>query len=117
MLELIPVEKIIGMHLSFTRRAFPLSTSKGALTHLKREIEEIEQEIELGDKSSVEKKEEEFADALGCLLDAAQREGIYFLKIIDALYNKIQVNKKREWKYNGDGSYSHIKNQQNEKLG
>jgi len=47
---------------------------------------------------------------IGCIIDAAKRAGVYHM-VKDCFEAKIIINKGREWKYNGDGSYSHIKKQ------
>lgn len=100
-------EQVVAEHLEFTTETFPLATSLGALIHGHREIDEIRWNIENGIDNSVTKTE--YADVLGCIFDSANREGISFDEIMWAFYTKVQVNKKRKWKYNGDGSYSHIK--------
>lgn len=80
------------------------ATAIGSLRKLESEIKEIESDIEAGIK-----RPEEYADALMCLFDVAGREGIGVEEIFSAYKEKFEVNKKRTWKYNGNGSYSHIK--------
>lgn len=100
-------EKAFAEHLEFTTKTFELSTSVGVLNHCKKEIDEIISDIETGAPEGI--KAIEYADAFGCLLDSANREGVTPELILTAFINKLQINKLRKWQYNGDGSYSHVK--------
>lgn len=100
-------EQVYMEHIAFTSKTFPKGTSIGALLHAEREIEEVRQDI-INQKSGAEKAIE-YADIIGCIMDSANREGIGSRDIIKAWDNKLQINKSRAWKDNGDGSYSHIK--------
>lgn len=104
----ITFEKIVSDHLEFTSRTFPKGTSIGALLHAEREIKEVIEELEM---SEVNKQRlcVEYADIFGCITDSANRAGLEFIDIILAWNKKLTINKSREWKDNGDGSYSHIK--------
>jgi len=99
----IVYSEIIKQHIEFTSKTFTNGTSYGALLHLKREIEEV---MEESDKN---KLAVEFADCLGCLIDSANRAGVTPDILFKAFYDKLQLNKSRQWQDNGDGSYSHIK--------
>lgn len=98
-------EHIIDDHLKFTSSTFPKGTAHGALLHLEREIIEVREEL----PQDTYAKAVEFADCLGCLLDAANRSGVPPLLLFDAFAHKLSINKVRTWKDNGDGSYSHVK--------
>lgn len=101
------LEQLLREHLQWTSTTFPKGTSIGALLHAEREIKEVRDDIFLG--MSFDKKREEYADVLGCIFDSMNREGITVENVIEAWDKKLQVNKSRKWKDNGDGSYSHIK--------
>ena len=84
----------------------------GALIHAKREIDEVMAEID--DTQSMYQSVRnraitEYADVFCCVLDSARRAGISLDEITNAMNAKLQINKTRQWKDNGDGSYSHIK--------
>ena len=100
-------EDVAKEHLEWTKKVFPKSTSRGALLHAKREIDETIADID--NSVDNETKVTEYADIICCVISSADKEGISPEDIVNAMYNKLQVNKEREWKDNGDGSYSHIK--------
>lgn len=102
-------EEIVLEHLDFTSKTFPKGTSKGALLHAEREIKEVFEEIEMQEVNK-QRLCIEYADIFGCITDSANRAGIKFEDIISAWKEKLEINKSREWKDNGDGSYSHLKN-------
>lgn len=85
---------------------FPEATSIGSLMKLEEEIDEIKENIS-EDKRDVM----EYADALMCLFDSARRQEdpITIQEIFDAFEQKLEINKKRTWAKNDNGSYSHIK--------
>lgn len=91
-------------HIEFTSATFPKGTSDGALLHLEREIAEVRAETKDSFDLAVE-----FADCLGCLIDAANRRGVTPPMLLHAFAYKLDINKARTWKDNGDGSYSHVK--------
>jgi len=100
-------ETIVSEHLEWASVTFPKGTAVGALLHLKREADEVIHDIL--NSASKEYKTEEYADCLGCLMDSINREGISIAELLDAYDKKLQKNKGRTWRDNGDGSYSHIK--------
>lgn len=102
-------ESMSASHIAWANSVFPECTSIGALSHLKCEIEEVIHDI--ASVAPKEKQTEEFADCWGCLSHAAAMAGITVYEILQAWDKKFQVNKKRKWKYNGDGSYSHVKDE------
>lgn len=94
-------------HLEFTSKTFPKGTSIGALLHAKREL--IEVESAMNHSEGIARVTEEFVDVFGCLIDAVNRYGISQEQLNAAFEKKLEINKSRKWKDNGDGSYSHIK--------
>ena len=105
---MIRFEEIIERHLDFTSNVFPKGTAKCGLIHLRSEIEEVMAELETEDTAD-SKLVEEYADCLMCLIDSANRAGITPAVLFRMMEYKICINEDRKWKYNGDGSYSHIK--------
>lgn len=99
-------EQLIKEHGEWADATFPKGTSMGALLHAQRECEEIRLDILNGHHDGLPI---EYADALFCIMDSARRQGISLDRIIVAGSYKLQINKERQWKDNGDGSYSHIK--------
>lgn len=107
-------EQVFTEHTSWTAKQFPKGTSIGALIHASREANEVIHEIKKMGASddpmtSRPKLVTEYADMMGCITDSFTREGITLQEVVDAWYEKLQVNKARQWKDNGDGSYSHVK--------
>jgi NTP pyrophosphatase (non-canonical NTP hydrolase) len=92
----------------FSLRTFVKSTPQSSLIHLKREADEVRAELEAG-KINQGKLLVEYADMLLCIISSAARAGITARSIVAAMHIKTQVNKGRKWAYNGDGTYSHIK--------
>lgn len=85
---------------------FPEASALGSLKKLKEEVAEIEVNISEGERDVME-----YADCLMCLFDSArrQKEPITIQEIFDAFEKKLEINKKRTWAKNDNGSYSHIK--------
>lgn len=103
-------ETVVKEHLEWTSATFPKGTSKGALLHAQREIVEVMEEIDGQDIGAKNRLVTEYADVICCIVDSINREGIAISDVIAAMHNKLQINKSRTWRDNGDGSYSHIKN-------
>ena len=80
------------------------------MLHAEREIKELRESIENQEPITV--IAEEAADVLGCFFDAMQREGISLADIKLAFDKKLEKNKKRTWIFNGDGSYRHVKKEE-----
>lgn len=91
----------------FVTEIFPESDPITTLEKLKTEIKELEQELDnpINEQALLE----EYADCIICLLTSALQVGYSEKEILEKLYYKISKNMAREWKYNGDGTYSHIK--------
>lgn len=85
---------------------FPEASALGSLKKLKEEVSEIEVNISEGERDVME-----YADCLMCLFDSARRQEnpITIQEIFDAFEHKLEINKKRTWVKNGNGSYSHVK--------
>lgn len=93
------------------KEIFPKSTSVGSLRHLLREIQETIDEIDSDDPSPLQDEGiplMEYADCILCILSSASFAGFTSEQIFKAVNNKIDINYKRSWKYNGDNTYSHI---------
>lgn len=105
---------LIRQHLKFTSKTFPKGTALGALIHAGREVQEAIDDI--NNKEDIDTLAEEYADILGCLIDSINRSGISRRKINLIFRKKLEKNKKRKWKDNGDGSYSHIKEDINDSV-
>ena len=99
-------KEVLDEHVVFTDRTFSKATAKGALRHARRELKELKKELRKRDPIRIA---EEAADIIGCVIDAANRCGAPPWLVIQQFTHKLGVNKKRKWKYNGDGSYSHVK--------
>lgn len=100
-------EELIEEHGLWADETFPKGTAIGALRHAEREVGEIIDDIESG--APKKNLAIEYADALFCIMDSARRSKVSMSEIIEAGDGKLQINRKRKWKDNGDGSYSHIK--------
>ena len=85
---------------------FPKASALGSLKKLRDEVDEIEENIKEGKRDVME-----YADVLMCLFDSARRQEnpIPIQEIFDAFEQKLEINKKRIWAENDNGSYSHIK--------
>lgn len=91
---------------------FPQATAKTSLAKLKDEIHEVERKY---DSPAVDTEEllEEYADCFMCLLHSMSqidlRTGRTLKNFARIFAAKAETNYKRQWKYNGDGTYSHVK--------
>jgi hypothetical protein len=100
-------EELIEQHGLWADATFPKGTAEGALIHAGRELIEVQAEVLRGGVTF--SMAVEYADLLFCILDSARRQGLTLNEIINAGEHKLNINKARKWKDNGDGSYSHIK--------
>lgn len=101
--EPIDIIQLENDRFEWSKATFPNSTPLSSIKHLIKEAREIEQDILGGIK-----RPEEYADALMCLFDSAQRQKISVEEIFKAFKEKLVVNKNREWNINPDNSYSHV---------
>lgn len=107
-------EKVVDRFQEFSLRVFEKSTAATSLIHLERELEEAKKEI-IGvahDHVDRQKLLKEYADIILCVISSAARVGFNGFTILNALAHKTTVNIKRKWNYNGDGTYSHVKENQ-----
>lgn len=108
-------EHVFEDHAQFAAKTFPLSTANSSLKHLKKEIKEVKEMLWKDDMLNKEACEhfpdliEEYADMVLCIVSGATKAGIAATQLVEAMHKKVQINKVRKWKYNGDGTYSHIK--------
>ncbi len=106
------IASTIHWHIEWSAATFPKGTAKGALLHAKREIEEVIKELDNTPEFGWDLNKNiatEYADILGCVFDSINRAGLTIDAVFVAYYAKLQINKDRKWRDNGDGSYSHIK--------
>lgn len=103
MRNLIDIE---NERFEWSSKVFPESTSISSLKHLIKEINEIENDINKG-----ERRPEEYADAIFLIFDSARRQKnpITPEEIVNACEEKLKINKSRFWVKNKDNSYSHKK--------
>jgi dATP/dGTP pyrophosphohydrolase len=106
-------EYAVNSWMKWTKVSFPKSSADSTLKHLQREIKEVLEELESDtphprqDNSVMTLME--YSDAMICLLTSAGKSGFTIEQLKTAIMNKMQINYKRKWKDNGDGTYSHVK--------
>lgn len=97
---------------AWQKQTFPGATSVSKLIHLAGEdatgeIDELKQEIKFG--VSYYKMKMEFADCFFLLFGAAAAEGMTYTQIVQAIQEKFEVNKKRNWgKPDANGVVNHV---------
>ncbi len=92
------------------RLHFRKSDSLASLKHLKEEIKELEDELNVSvDRRDRYNIQQELADCFLCLMSVGAKLGFSAEMIEAEIQNKATINLNRKWKYNGDGTYSHIK--------
>ena len=85
---------------------FGKGDGRGALNHLKREVEEVHEARGTPDQLV------EYADCLMLLFDAARRDGFKASDVLQAAWAKLRVNLEREWgDRNEDGSVEHVRDE------
>lgn len=95
--------------MEWSLKTFPEATAMSSIQHLKREIREVEEHLEVFGLHNEEELTEEYTDCLKCLFDSAGRAGISPEQIFKAFAIKLAKNKARTWTKNADNSYSHVK--------
>lgn len=86
---------------------FKNATSTSKINHLKEEVDELWLSIKFG--SPVTEIRHEFADCFLLLFGAAASEGMTYANIVDAINEKMEINKKRKWgNPNAQGYVKHI---------
>lgn len=112
--------ELVAEEITFSDQAFgPSRSYLGPLNHLRKEIEEViaADNLCLGEDPS-NGSLMEFADCLLLLIDAyrLRHRGLPPEKLLVAAWNKIQINKRRDWgKPDNNGVIEHIRNENNEK--
>ena len=93
------------------KRDFSSVNSNNKLAHLDLELKELKSDIESNSKD----KRLELADCFMLLIGIAAFEGFTYEDVIDALEEKMKINKRRKWgEPDSNGVVSHIKNSANE---
>lgn len=104
--DIFSFESTLVRYNNWAEKQFPKSTSKSSLEGLKKEI--IEVEDELNKPYSEVNKEElglEYVDCMMYLIDGARRAGINEFELIYLFRKKLKINKNRSWNINEDKSY------------
>lgn len=91
-------ERVFNEVQDWSLKTFPEATEKGQLGKLINEATEAFDNP--GDIS-------EYADCLICLIGAAARAGFELSNLVEAVENKLDINKLRKWKKSADGAYQH----------
>jgi len=82
----------------WSKNAFPDADSIKHIIKLKNEAQEvIEAPYDI----------KEYADCIIALLAAAYKADISFFELVEAVKNKLEVNKNRKWTKLSDGTYQH----------
>jgi NTP pyrophosphatase (non-canonical NTP hydrolase) len=93
----------------WNRATFPTSLVAHKLNHLKQEVDELIFDV----KNNLPSKRKEFADCFILLFCAAETAGMSYDDICDAILEKMNINKQREWgKPDENGVINHIKKSQ-----
>ena len=90
----------IGM---WSKNTFPDANSIDHLQKLKDEAQEAKE---------APSKIEEYADCIIALLAGAWKADIAFFELIEAVEDKLKVNKQRKWQKLPNGTYQHLPNKQ-----
>jgi len=96
------------VRMAWSLKTFPDATPLGALEKCREELMEVEVILK-HNPHHLDDLATEYADALMCLMDSAQRAGLTVGDIFNAYNAKMEVNKARTWHKNTDNSYSHNK--------
>ncbi len=91
-------------------KTFPHATTEGMIAHLCEEIIELFVEIRMkGDKKHLE-----FADCFLLLFGAAAADGMTYEDICNAIDEKMEINRKRQWGLpDQDGVVNHVREEKN----
>ncbi len=93
-------EKLLFDSLSeFVFKTFPDASSNSHLKKLKLEADEAMQN---------NKDCSEYADCLMAVYGATAKAGFSFYELINAGFEKLEINKTRKWQRLADGTYQHI---------
>lgn len=98
--------------VEWASKQFPNSTMESSLIGLDREISEVI--LAKADYTVIDCEENrtnlgiEYVDCIMYLIDSMKRAGFEISELPSLFAQKLEINKKREWKQNKDKSYSHI---------
>lgn len=96
-------DKFAQDRADFSFKTFGTPAEHSFLLTLKKLQHELEELIENPDD------EMEWSDCFLAFLDAAQRKGYSINELVEFASRKLEINKKRNWKKNSDGTFSHVK--------
>ncbi|UII80037.1 dATP/dGTP pyrophosphohydrolase domain-containing protein [Flagellimonas sp. CMM7] len=87
------------------KQTFSHATPLSKIAHLKKEIDELEDDL----KSDNTDRRLEFADCFFLLFGAAHADGMTYEDICSAIQEKFEINKSRDWgKPDKDGVVEHV---------
>lgn len=85
---------------------FPLATQSSNLEKLTEELDELKRAI-VSEHSDAQLLE--YIDCILCLMMSLIHAGFNIDQLRQRMAVKVNINYIRQWKYNGNGTYSHIK--------
>ncbi len=106
------LQKLINEIGQWSESTFSHQNSISKLHHLQKEVAELIHAIEQAPSESVKNNDvnHEFADCFILLLDAARKEGLSATNILNAIVEKMEINKSRKWgKPDENGVMEHIR--------
>jgi len=86
-------EKQFNEVIKWQKETFPKATSLSKATHLLEEVKELRNDL-LADYPS---KRHEFADCFMLLFGSAAADGMSYQDICNAIDEKMQINRQRQW--------------------
>lgn len=93
------------------KETFPESTAHSKVKHLSEEVDELSTELCFPSDDTGKAKRMEFADCFILLIGAAHDSGMTYEDIIEAINEKMEINKARKWgKPDEYGVVKHIEN-------
>jgi phosphoribosyl-ATP pyrophosphohydrolase len=98
--------RLANRHIGFAHQTFIDETPFTALKKLKEELKELDADLNGGDRDDMIK---EYADCFFCLISSFGRADIQTVEILKAMQEKLEINIKRKWNRNPNGTYSHVK--------
>ncbi len=91
--------------VAWQQQTFPQSTALSKMAHLAEELEELVADL----KSNAPDRRLEFADCFFLLFGAAASDGMSYNDICQAIQEKFDINKSRQWgKPDADGVVRHV---------
>jgi hypothetical protein len=88
---------------NISKELYPKSNSIHHMVKLKEEINEV-----IENPTDIV----EYVDCFICLISAVHNSDISLSDIVEKINEKLEINKKRKWKLMDDGTYKHIKTNQ-----